>query len=273
MSFNSSDYFAYKKNKMQSELVSNKEPISKFSFIAQLFIVTFIFMFVAIVFVIMRYSSKMDIEYQHGDLSFRNEGENQTVAPSIASEFEEEQQRTIDKRLMTIQQEENAPSEAKIIANKKANDEVIASIHVQEIKKNDKIEKFKAKNEQSEMNAKKNASEKNLKTDTTENPTKKDSIDQDKKPLNLKAKQQINPNLDQNVIISSKVLVGRFSSFKEASDYQEVIKLNNPSANAFVRKIGEVYTLQMGSYQDFYTAKTQAQRLKAKGFDVWIYQQ
>ena len=44
-------------------------------------------------------------------------------------------------------------------------------------------------------------------------------------------------------------------------------------ASAYVRKIGDIYTVQMGSYQDFYTAKSKAQDLKAKGLDVWIYQQ
>ena len=72
MNFNTSDYFAYKKNKIQAEAEKPKKPISKLNFLFQLFLVTFIIIFIVIVVFIMKYSAKMDIEYSKGDLSMRN---------------------------------------------------------------------------------------------------------------------------------------------------------------------------------------------------------
>ena len=62
MNFNTSDYFAYKKSKIQSEIEQPKKPISKLNFLFQLFIATFIIIFIIIVVFIMKYSAKMDIE-------------------------------------------------------------------------------------------------------------------------------------------------------------------------------------------------------------------
>ena len=80
-------------------------------------------------------------------------------------------------------------------------------------------------------------------------------------------------DVDSNVTILSKVLVGRYQTFEEANILQNDIKKRNPGLTPFVRKVGNVYSVQMGSYQDFAIAKEQASKLRAKGFDVWIYQQ
>ena len=71
----------------------------------------------------------------------------------------------------------------------------------------------------------------------------------------------------------SKVLVGRFSSFEDAQKLQSVIKAKDASLTPYVKKVGDVFTVQLGSYQDFEIAKNQAHTLKSKGLDVWIYQQ
>ena len=71
----------------------------------------------------------------------------------------------------------------------------------------------------------------------------------------------------------SKVLIGRYASFEEAQKTQNSIKAKDSSLSPFVKKVGDVFCVQMGSYQDFNVAKAQAQKLKSLGFDVWIYQQ
>ena len=255
MEFDSSDYFSYKKNKMQTELKRQHKTISKFNFLLQLFIATFVVMFIIIVVAIMKYSSKMDIEYTKGDLSFNNADSSSSISGYNSADYDDEQ-RKIDKRLMLIQQEENAPSEAKIIqSDKQKIEQVIAPEHVENSKKIDKIEKFKAKNIQSETTGSKLA----------------DVIDEVKQLASKTAAKKA--DYEENVTITSKVLVGRFSSFDEAAQLQSDIKAKDASLTPFVRKVGDVYSVQMGSYQDFYTAKTQAQKLKASGYDVWIYQQ
>ncbi|MBQ8634950.1 SPOR domain-containing protein [bacterium] len=253
MDFNSSGYFAYKKNKIQSELKEAKKPISRFSFICQLFIATFVVMFIVIVITIMKYSSKMDIEYTKGELQLASGAVN-SIAGYNSPAFEEDKQRKIDKRLLLIQQEENAPSEARIVSKPKAQLEVISQTHVEKNKKLEKIEKQQKLNKQNE--------EKNSKIS---------SIMEDVK---LQKKIPVDNSLvENNVTVMSKVLVGRFSSFEEAQKVQNQIKAKNPSLQPFVRKVGGVFSVQMGSYQDFVQAKAHAQKLGAKGLDVWIYQQ
>ena len=78
---------------------------------------------------------------------------------------------------------------------------------------------------------------------------------------------------DTNITIMSKVLIGRYMTFEEAQKLQTQIKAKNSSLQPFVRKVGNVFSVQMGSYQDFSIAKKHAQVLRNQGFDVWIYQQ
>ena len=62
-------------------------------------------------------------------------------------------------------------------------------------------------------------------------------------------------------------------ALEEAVKMQDILRANYPKLSPFVKKFGEVFSVQMGSYQDFQMAKNQAQTLKAKGYEVWIYQQ
>ena len=259
MDFETSDYFTYKKNKMHTENNPKGKKFSRFNFLLQLFIITFIIMFIIIVVAIMKYSSKMDIEYSKGDLSFNNADSSNSVSGYTSADFDDEQ-RKIDKRLALIQQEENAPSEAKIIKDgKQETDQVIAPEHVENSKKIDKIEKIKAFNAQSEQNE--------------ANNSKISAVLDEVKHMTGKAQVQKQPQYDENITITSKVLIGRFSSVEQASAMQSEIKSNDASLTPFVRKIGDIYSVQMGSYQDFHVAKSQAQKLKALGYEVWIYQQ
>jgi len=253
MNFNSSGYFRYKENKIQKEIERQKKPISRLNFLSQLFVATFVFIFIVAVVGFMKFSSKMDIEYTKGELHLSTSAIN-TIAGYNAP-VEDETQRQIDKRLLLIQQEENAPSEARVIEKPKENHEVIAVSHVEKNKKIEKLEKQKKQNEQALLKAN----------------TKISNIIEEVK-LQKKIPVQ-NIEVDDNITVMSKVLIGRYNSFEEAQTLQSDIKSKNPNLQPFVRKVGGVFSVQMGSYQDFAVAKNHAQTLKNKGFDVWIYQQ
>lgn len=250
----SSDYFEYKRKKIQLTAEKTPKPISKLNFLMQLFVATFIIMFIIIAVSIMKYSSKVDIEYTKGELS----SSNLEVGTNLSYDSSDDKQGKIDKRLILIQQEENAPSEAKIIEKdkNKINTEVIDPKHL-EINK--KIEKEEKKQKAQNM----------VIPDKEENKliSAIGEIASRKKEENTPAPEQ------NNVIIMSKVLIGKYATFEEAKRVQTDIKTVETGHSPYVRKIGEVYSVQMGSYQDFGIAKKQAQLLKSKGYDVWIYQQ
>lgn len=255
MNFNSSGYFAYKKNKIQREIEQQKKPISRLSFLCQLFAATFTIIFIVLVIGFMKYSSKMDIEYSKGELQLTNSNYSVSPAYSITpSVAEEERQRKIDDRLRKIQEQENAPSEAKIVEKPKDNHAVIAHSHVEENKKIEKLEKQKKLQEQNEA--------RNSKITTILEDVKL----QKKLPI-----ETYEPSGNQTIM--SKVLIGHYATFEDAQKMQNQIKAKNPTLQPFVKKVGGVFSVQMGSYQDFAVAKTQAQYLSSKGLDVWIYQQ
>ena len=253
MEFNTSGYLAYKKNKIKREIQEAKKPISRLSFLFQLFVATFIIMFIIIVVAIMKYSSKMDIEYTKGEIQISN-AVSGNIGPFEVDDSPQ-QQRKIDKRLFLIQQEENAPSEAKIVNKGKNYVQVIDPVHVEENKKREKLEKQKQIIEKNQSVEKK----------------PKVSLFEDSK--SKKIDEVVDITSEANVVILSKVLVGRYNTFEEATALQNEIKISNPELTPFVRKVGSVYCVQMGSYQDFTMAKEQAHKLRNKGFDVWIYQQ
>ncbi len=254
MNFNSSNYFAYKKNKLQGQVNKEEKKFSKFNLLFQIFITTFIVMFIIIVIVIMKYSTKVDIEYSK-NISLNNPS---TDTNNInEEELYEEKQRKIDKRLILIQQEENAPYEAKIIEKQKQ-EEVINPIHLEKNKKIENSEKFEKNKEQKNEN-------KDMLKPKIANP-----IDE---LINNSNKKTQENTINKNITIMSKVLIGRYATLEEAQAAQAEIKSLNSSSSPFVKKIGDVFSVQMGSYQDFSVAKNHAQNLKAKGYDVWIYQQ
>ena len=256
MNFNSSGYFAYKKNKIQREMEEQKRPISRLNFLFQLFVATFVVIFIIIVVSIMKYSAKMDIEYTKGELQLSTGAVNSIAGYNAV--VEEEQQRKIDKRLLLIQQEENAPSEARIVEKPNNNHEVISQTHVEDNKKLEKKEKIEKQKKLNETNALKPASK----------------ISNIIEEVKLQKKVPVESvEADNNVTIMSKVLIGRYTTFEEAQKVQNQIKAKNSALQPFVRKVGSVFSVQMGSYQDFNVAKNHAQALKSKGFDVWIYQQ
>ena len=243
-------YLAYKKSKLTTPVIQDKKKISKFSFICQLFLATFIVIFIIIVFVIMKYSQKMDIEYSKNELIQQSDENSESLVS-----YDNENQGKIDKRLILLQQEENAPSEAKLTEKKKDSEVIDPKL----IEENKKLDKKETKNIQKEEISKEEI-----------RPTLKGLLDEVKKNSSHELKPTINTNIQT---IMSKILVGKYATLEEAQSAQVSIKASNPNLSPYVKKIGEIYAIQMGSYQDFNVAKVQAQNLKAKGYEVWIYQQ
>ncbi|MBQ2984554.1 MAG: SPOR domain-containing protein [Candidatus Gastranaerophilales bacterium] len=241
MNFNTSNYFAYKRQKAHAMIQEPQKPISKLNFIFQLFVATFVIIFIAIVIFIMKYSSKIDIEYTKGEMLINQEEINNS--PTSYANNNDDEQKTIDKRLILIQQEENAPSEAKIVDKKK--EVIIDPKHIQKEKK------------QAQKQEKPQEKPKTIIEEVENNAVSK--VEETTKT--------------KNIIVTSKVLIGRYQTIEQAQRAQNQLKMAHPKLSPFVKKYGDVYSVQMGSYQDFQIAKYQAQILKSKGYDVWIFQQ
>ncbi len=234
MSMNSPDYLTYKKSKINPQIEKQKR-LSRLKVALWIFIITFSIIFAVVVQVVRKYSARIDIEY----------GRNADViggSESVLSEgFGSDAKKLIDKRLKLIQLEENAPSEAKIISDEKENNEVIDLEQFAKIKDSGNIE-------DDEINIKiENAS-------------------------SHKTAEQKQPQ-DNNVAVYSKVLIGKYSTFEDARAAQDSVREYNQGTTPFIRKVGDIYALQVGSYQDLTTAKQIASKFRAQNFDVWIYQQ
>lgn len=234
MSMNSPDYLTYKKSKINPQ-IENQKRLSRLKVALWIFIITFSIIFAVVVQVVRKYSARIDIEYgRNADAIGGSE--------SVLSEgFGSDAKKLIDKRLKLIQLEENAPSEAKIISDEKENNEVIDLEQFAKIKDSGNIE-------DDEINIK------------IENASSHKTAEQ---------KQ----SQDNNVAVYSKVLIGKYSTFEDARAAQDSVREYNQGTTPFIRKVGDIYALQVGSYQDLTTAKQIASKFRAQNFDVWIYQQ
>lgn len=234
MSMNSPDYLTYKKSKINPQIEKQKR-LSRLKVALWIFIITFSIIFAVVVQVVRKYSARIDIEYgRNADAIGGSE--------SVLSEgFGSDAKKLIDKRLKLIQLEENAPSEAKIISDEKENNEVIDLEQFAKIKDSGNIE-------DDEINIK------------IENASSHKTAEQ---------KQ----SQDNNVAVYSKVLIGKYSTFEDARAAQDSVREYNQGTTPFIRKVGDIYALQVGSYQDLTTAKQIASKFRAQNFDVWIYQQ
>ena len=263
MDFEKYDYLNFKKaREFPLPHLQKDKPETALSVAFKMFLATFIVIFCIFVVFIAKMTTKVDIEYTKGN--------NLTLADSeLAQSYteEDEDHRLVDQRLKLLQQQENAPSEAKIVKKEKTeHEEVIAQEHIQEAKKIDKIEKIQAKNKISQKEA--------LKEIEKEAKETKNLIVPDlTSPKMLKKVESKTQFKGENNIITSKVLIGRFSDFNSAKEFQAQLKEKDHSIMPYVRKVGDVYSVQIGSFQDFAMAKSQAKKLKEQGYDTWIFQQ
>ena len=157
--------------------------------------------------------------------------------------FGNEAKKLIDNRLKLIQLEENAPSEAKIISNEKNDNEVI------DLEQYAKLKEEASGSDVVPLGA-------SIETTTNSATTNK--------PISMN---------EANVEVYSKVLIGKYETFEDARSAQDAVREVNRGTTPFIRKVGDIYALQVGSFQDLEVAKQVASRFRAENFDVWIYQQ
>lgn len=237
MSMNSPDYLTYKKSKIRPS-EEQKKRTSNYRVALWIFIITFSVMFAIVVQVVRKYATRIDIEYGRNADSMSKEADNSILSQGFGSDAK----KLIDKRLKLIQLEENAPNEAKIISKEKEKNEVIDFEQFAQIKESGEAD----------------------------DSVTFDGIDT-KKPQDM-GETDVSKN-NPNVGVYSKVLIGKYATFEDARGAQESVRQANHGTTPFIRKVGDIYALQVGSYQDLTTAKQVASKFRAENFDVWIYQQ
>lgn len=277
MKFNnsSSDYLTYKKSKMNPTRVQRVEKrIEKIRRVVKLSFITFCIMFMCVVIFIKKYAKRVDIEYgRHGAEISKNNAEDNTLSEKYFTETYDSEKRTIDKRLVLIQEEENAPSESRVLPQDRDKNEVMNLEHFEKLKSNvDEID-VETSNEESVQKPKPASNIQN-----TQN-TQQNTTETAQKPQNNTGSGEL--NIDVQGIYAPielapraniKVLVGRYSTFDEAKNAQ--INMKNIKKTApFIRKVDNVYCLQIGSYSNMDVARSVAGGYGKDGFDVWIYQQ
>ncbi len=267
------DYLTYKRNKTESK---TKKPIilidkKERGLVLSLCIGTFVLFFIAVMFFIASKTAKMDIEYNiYGGNSL------DTTETVVNEDNKEEVKPTIDKRLFLIQQEENGPSESRVITKDKDHSEVISKEQFEEIKSN-REEVIKKAEKQEFLNQPQANEAKN------EEVIKPTIIDESKNiivgenKISIKPRLPLQPQVKQMSeltipVVSSKVLVGRFATIEEAREAQKSLSTVVAGVYPFVKKINDVYSVQVGAFESFDAAKQIAGKLKSRGFDVWILQ-
>lgn len=262
------DYLTYKRNKVQN--IQKKVIFEKKerSLVLSLCIGSFVLFFLAVMFFISSKTSKMDIEHNiYG-------GNALNTTEVITNEDDEtEKKPSIDKRLFLIQQEENGPSESKVIVKNKEQSEVISKEEFAQIKtNNDEVVKKAEKEEFLKQPLSVEIKEDKKPEISTENNI---IVGEDK--ISIKPKLPVEPDVKplSNLsvpIVSSKVLVGRYATIEEARELQKSVSTAVVGVVPFVKKVGSVYAVQIGAFESFDAAKQVAGNLKSKGFDVWILQ-
>ncbi len=239
MSMNSPDYLTYKKSKINPRLEQRQQRSSRLRIAFWIFIITFSIIFALVVQVVRRYSTRIDIEYGRNLDSASKQADNSILPQGFGGEAK----KLIDNRLKLIQLEENAPSEARIISSEKTDNEVM-----------DLEQYAKIKEEGSTSDV--------VPLDDTVETTQSSDVS----PLPQIIKEA-------TVEVYSKVLIGKYETFEDARSAQDAVREVNRGTTPFIRKVGDIYALQVGSFQDLEVAKQVASKFRAENFDVWIYQQ
>lgn len=152
---------------------------------------------------------------------------------SVENSFiDTEKQFSIDRRLQELFQEENAPSTAR---NTNVEDEVI-----------DKDEFDSLKNSNKEVQ------ESIIKTEklTVETPDNTENVSKENAP--------------------TRVLIGRYDTIEEAEVAKNRMMANYNLEKPFVKKIGDIFTIQIGVYSDANTAMMMANKFSSLGYNVWL---
>lgn len=269
----SSDYLTYKKSKMNPARVQRVEKrAEKIRRILKLSFVTFCVMFICVVVFIKKYAKRVDIEYGRHGVEISKEDGKQNLNENYFNETYDSDKRTIDKRLVLIQEEENAPSESKVLPQDRDKNEVMNLEHFEKLKTNfdDELVEEETKPSEKPKPATKNP---DTQTKATESGLKPqiNNTETENTDLNMNV-QGIYAPIELAPKANIKVLIGKYSTFDDAKNAQNVMKSVKKTA-PFIRKVDNVYCLQIGSYSNMDVARSVAGGYAKDGFDVWIYQQ
>ncbi len=272
----SSDYLTYKKSKMNPSRVQRVEKrIEKVKRILKLSFVTFCIMFICVVIFIKKYAKRVDIEYGRHGAAISKNNDSQGLSENYFAETYDSDKRTIDKRLILIQQEENAPSESKVLPQDRDKNEVMNLEHFEKLKSNiDEIDIYDRQEDEAVQKPKPAVNVQNTQNNQTkaaEAGLKPHINNNENDELNVEA-QGVYAPIELPARANIKVLIGRYSTFDEAKTAQINVK-NVKKTTPFIRKVDNVYCLQVGSYSNMDVARSVAGNYGKDGFDVWIYQQ
>ncbi len=272
----SSDYLTYKKSKMNPTRVQRVEKRKeKVRRIFKLSLVTFCIMFICVVIFIKKYAKRVDIEYGRHGMDVTQQNSSAGVNDGYFNDTYDPDKRTIDKRLILIQEEENAPSESRVLPQDRDKNEVMNLEHFEMLKSNveDDIdedvpsqkEEVNTQAAQKPQQAQQNNSTGTLMPKIPQSAAEVQDIDAVPQgnfaPIELAPKANI------------KVLIGKYSTFDDAKTAQTAMKNSKARIAPFIRRVGNVYSLQIGSYSNMDVARSVAGSYGREGFDVWIYQQ
>ena len=272
----SSDYLTYKKSKMNPTRVQRVEKRKeKVRRIFKLSLVTFCIMFICVVIFIKKYAKRVDIEYGRHGMDVTQQNSSAGVNDGYFNDTYDPDKRTIDKRLILIQEEENAPSESRVLPQDRDKIEVMNLEHFEMLKSNveDDIdedvpsqkEEVNTQAAQKPQQAQQNNSTGTLMPKIPQSAAEVQDIDAVPQgnfaPIELAPKANI------------KVLIGKYSTFDDAKTAQTAMKNSKARIAPFIRRVGNVYSLQIGSYSNMDVARSVAGSYGREGFDVWIYQQ
>ena len=272
----SSDYLTYKKSKMNPTRVQRVEKRKeKVRRIFKLSLVTFCIMFICVVIFIKKYAKRVDIEYGRHGMDVTQQNSSAGVNDGYFNDTYDPDKRTIDKRLILIQEEENAPSESRVLPQDRDKNEVMNLEHFEMLKSNveDDIdedvpsqkEEVNTQAAQKPQQAQQNNSTGTLMPKIPQSAAEVQDIDAVPQgnfaPIELAPKANI------------KVLIGKYSTFDDAKTAQTAMKNSKARIAPFIRRVGDVYSLQIGSYSNMDVARSVAGSYGREGFDVWIYQQ
>ena len=232
------DYLAYKKKKLTETPEEIEKPMSAKRKYMALGIAVFVGFFIFTMIILNGvFGSKVDIET--GQMNATDEPYSLNDGSVVSGETDKKY--TIDARLKQLQIEETTPT-----ISQKEKEAKIASSQVKKLEKEqEKLKKEKAKQEEKANKEKINKEE--------------------------KSKEEVSNVVpqDENKIVYSKVLLGRYSSFEEAKAAQTKLRQES-GVEAFVRKMGSVYALQVGSYMNQDQAQNVATQFSNMDYQVWI---
>lgn len=270
----SSDYLTYKKSKMNPSRVQRVEKrIEKVRRIIKLSFVTFCIIFICVVVFIKKYAKRIDIEYGRHGAEMSKDGGHSSLNDNYFNETYDSDKRTIDKRLVLIQEEENAPSESKVLPQDRDKNEVMNLEHFEKLKSSMDDDDYNSTFQEEEQKPVSNTQQntQNAQNKAVENGLKPQINSTINSELNVETQGNFAP-IELAPKANIKVLVGKYSTFDEAKNAQTNMKSAKKIA-PFIRKVDNVYCLQIGSYSNMEVARSVAGGYGKDGYDVWIYQQ